>query len=308
MSTYVVGDIHGCYKSWIALKSKIEKQDPEAVFILVGDIVDRGPDTVKMLDWAMENITADGKYQMIIGNHEFEKLDILTEFFECRPLDENTSYSQEALYDLRQDTYDFKDKMIAHKVSVSKLYDIYCFFLSLPYYKEFDITMEKKLQHYIVVHGGLPLPCINKDETFRKRSILLNVKEEERAFQNYLHREDIVWSRVLTGNPNLKRTIVVHGHTPTISAMETTIGAIPAKICFKSHDINVDCGEVYRNTTRNMGNLAAIRLEDLKEFYVHSHGIGMNTELGKTDSLFNFPNMEKNKKEKQIMLEKYTGK
>ena len=308
MSTYVVGDIHGCYKSWIALKRKIEKQDPDAVFILVGDIVDRGPDTMKMLDWALDNITPDGKYQMIIGNHEFEKLDILSEFFEQNHSVEDTSYSQEVMFDLRQDTYDFKEKMMANKVSVKKLYDIYRFFLSLPYYKEFDITMEKKQQHFIVVHGGLPLPCINKDETFRKRSILLNTKEDVRAFQTSLHREDIVWSRVLIGNPNLKKTIVVHGHTPTISTMEIAVGAIPAKITFKPHDINVDCGEVYRNTTRNMGNLAAIRLEDLREFYVHTNGIGMNTELGKTDQMFNFPNIEKNKKEKQIMLEKYTGK
>lgn len=308
MATYVVGDIHGCYKSWITLKNRIEKNDPDAVFILVGDIIDRGPEVMKMLNWAMDNITEDGKYQMIIGNHEFEKLDILLEYFDTERNLENDTFDPESYYDLKHDQYDFKDCMIANKVSVKRLYEIYEFFRDLPYYKEFDIQMEKKIQHFIVVHGGLPLPCINKDETFRKRSIALNVKDDNKAFENYLHREDIVWMRQIVGNPNLKKTIVVHGHTPTISSILMGAGCVPARIAYKTHDINVDCGEVFRNTTHNMGNLGAIRLEDLKEFYTHTNGIGLNTELAKTDLLFNFPLIDKNRKEKAKMLEKFTDK
>ena len=70
MGTYVVGDIHGCFGSWIKLKNKIEKQDSVARFILIGDIVDRGPEVCKMITWARKHITTDGKYQMILGNHE----------------------------------------------------------------------------------------------------------------------------------------------------------------------------------------------------------------------------------------------
>ena len=39
MATYVVGDIHGCYDEWIALKDRIEGRDKQAKFILVGDIM-----------------------------------------------------------------------------------------------------------------------------------------------------------------------------------------------------------------------------------------------------------------------------
>ena len=35
MATYVVGDIHGCFREWISLKSKIEALDQRAEFILV---------------------------------------------------------------------------------------------------------------------------------------------------------------------------------------------------------------------------------------------------------------------------------
>ena len=61
MATYGVGDIHGCYSKWIKLKEKIEAQDKDARFILVGDILDRGSETVQMLLWCLENITPNSE-------------------------------------------------------------------------------------------------------------------------------------------------------------------------------------------------------------------------------------------------------
>jgi len=37
---------------------------------LVGDIVSRGTEDAQMLAWAYENVTLDGKYQMVLGNHD----------------------------------------------------------------------------------------------------------------------------------------------------------------------------------------------------------------------------------------------
>ena len=62
---YVIGDIHGCYQDMIALLNKIESQDQDAQIIFVGDFIDRGPDVDKVLDWSLENITLDGKYEEI---------------------------------------------------------------------------------------------------------------------------------------------------------------------------------------------------------------------------------------------------
>ena len=67
---YVIGDIHGCYQDMIALLNKIESQDQDAQIIFVGDFIDRGPDVDKVLDWCLENITLDGKYKAVRGNHE----------------------------------------------------------------------------------------------------------------------------------------------------------------------------------------------------------------------------------------------
>lgn len=74
MGTYVVGDLHAHYDVWIDFKEKIERLDEEASFILVGDILDRGPQEKELLAWCRLNIFSGGKYQMVMGNHEYERI------------------------------------------------------------------------------------------------------------------------------------------------------------------------------------------------------------------------------------------
>lgn len=78
MGTYVVGDLHGCYDEWMEFKDKIEAMDNEAEFILVGDIIDRGPKEKQLLSWCKRNIRKGGKYQMVMGNHEYDNRDSYT--------------------------------------------------------------------------------------------------------------------------------------------------------------------------------------------------------------------------------------
>ena len=59
------------------------------------------------------------------------------------------------------------------------------------------------------------------------------------------------------------KTILVHGHTPTVD------GYSKGRIEFGKKYINVDCGCVYRKQGFKEANLAAIRLEDLEEFYLY---------------------------------------
>jgi len=273
----VVGDIHGCYSSWIKLKDKIEKQDSEAKFILVGDIVDRGPEVCKMIAWAMQNITLDGKFQMILGNHEDMKIKWWNDYkYQVKELlaEKEKRYGDKIKLtvdyrDFNRDAYGFADEMNNAGYGDDEVEEIINFFRSLPYYKELKVDMGKRKQHYIIVHGGISSECINKDETFRKRSI----KEYGTETQTHTARsnkENILWERRYIGRSYLNRTIIIHGHTPTISRECELYTAVPGKIFFTANDINIDCGEVFRSLGYKAGNLAAIRLEDLEEFYVHN--------------------------------------
>jgi len=70
MATYAIGDVHACFDQFITLKNRIEAKDPEATFILMGDAIGKGPQDLEMLEWLKAHITPSGKYQMILGNHD----------------------------------------------------------------------------------------------------------------------------------------------------------------------------------------------------------------------------------------------
>lgn len=263
MGTYVVGDIHGCYDAWMDLKNKIEEQDEKAVFILVGDIVDRGVQVMEMIDWAMENITEDGKYQMIYGNHELEKLEWFAEYSGLMyPEEDYTVYSP--------DNYNFQSTLEEHNVTHDRLKQIIAFFAGLPVYKELYIDTGKKRgkQHYVIVHAYLPPECINKDESVKKSSLTYsdNCTDLKKMTDVEEKCVEVVWKRNYYGYNRLKSTIVLHGHTPTLSTGLYAIRAEKGKICYQKNDINLDCGLVFGEPC---SNLAAIRLEDLQEFYLY---------------------------------------
>ena len=49
---YVISDIHGCYKEYQKLLEKIYFSDTDVLY-LMGDMVDRGPEPVKVLQDVM---------------------------------------------------------------------------------------------------------------------------------------------------------------------------------------------------------------------------------------------------------------
>ena len=63
---YAMSDLHGCYDKYIKMLEKINFGDDDTLYIL-GDIVDRGPDGIKILQDVMKrkNVVA------LRGNHDF---------------------------------------------------------------------------------------------------------------------------------------------------------------------------------------------------------------------------------------------
>lgn len=76
---YVIGDVHGCYDELMNLLNRIDADDSDAKFCFLGDFPDRGPKIRETLDWMLANITEDGKYQSIRGNHEQNIIDWATD-------------------------------------------------------------------------------------------------------------------------------------------------------------------------------------------------------------------------------------
>lgn len=67
---FAIGDIHGCFNSMKELiENKIQlRKDDELIFL--GDYIDRGPDSKKVLDYIIELQNNDYDIVTLLGNHE----------------------------------------------------------------------------------------------------------------------------------------------------------------------------------------------------------------------------------------------
>ena len=80
--TFAIGDIHGCFDKLLALLGvcDIVAGGGRARFVLVGDYVDRGPDTRKVLEFLIARQQREGDGLICLrGNHEAMLLDAARE-------------------------------------------------------------------------------------------------------------------------------------------------------------------------------------------------------------------------------------
>lgn len=250
MCTYAVGDIHGCFDEWQKIKNYIELKDKDAKFILVGDIIDRGPKTFEMLNWAMNNITEDGKYQMVLGNHEHMKID----WWER---EKHYNKSIKSLSKVRTDRYNFLIEAIINNITYAQMDNIIEWFKQLPVYKDINIQG----QRFIIVHAHMPFLAVESDGITIKNNL-----DDDTISR-------IVWDRNADPVRSVKDAIIVNGHNPSIFRE-----CFPfrwknyeyGKVIVNGNRINIDCGLVYKGAKefKGIADLAVLKLEDLSVTYL----------------------------------------
>lgn len=73
MSTYVIGDLQGCYDELIELLDEIEYDPKQDHLWFVGDLVNRGPKSLECLRF-VKQLSDQGKADTVLGNHDFHLL------------------------------------------------------------------------------------------------------------------------------------------------------------------------------------------------------------------------------------------
>lgn len=85
MSTYCIGDIHGCFAEFLKFLKKIAFNPKEDHLLLTGDLIGRGPNSVETLEYIM---TLSHKYQCIhavLGNHDLNFIAVAYGIAKNRP-------------------------------------------------------------------------------------------------------------------------------------------------------------------------------------------------------------------------------
>jgi serine/threonine protein phosphatase 1 len=79
MNTFVIGDVHGRREQLAALLELIPRQPGEDRLVLLGDLIDRGPDAPGVVSDVLELCQTDPLALCLLGNHEQMLLNFLDE-------------------------------------------------------------------------------------------------------------------------------------------------------------------------------------------------------------------------------------
>ncbi len=110
---FAIGDIHGCHQKLVTLLRRLPFDRQTDTLVFLGDYINRGPETDKVLDTLIELHETCANAVFLMGNHEYALLDY--------------SYSgdPEALRVLR--VMGIEATMESYKASLRRLPDLVCF-------------------------------------------------------------------------------------------------------------------------------------------------------------------------------------
>ncbi len=229
MKRYAISDIHGCYQTFIDLLAQLNLTKEDELYLL-GDLIDRGPNSKAVMDHVMQMQEDGYKVTVLMGNHEFMFL---------QAIDETIPYC----WDWRRyqlwiknggitTMMNFGYNRIDDLKNLDKKYDTFVR----------NLTTHVELDNCILVHAGF------------------NFKEED----IYKDKNSMYWIRHYYADidpAKINNKTIVHGHSAR------RFDTLEAEIADKKYPaINIDCGCVY-HIKSGIGYLCALDLDTFKPIF-----------------------------------------
>lgn len=187
---YAVGDVHGCLKELLALEALIAADasafEGETWLVMLGDYVDRGPDSAGVLDRLCARPPEGMRRISLAGNHEVMMLAFLAD---PHP---NSDWLR----------FGGTETLQSYGIDIDRL-------LRLPRNGRIAMLSSFVPTEHIEFLQGLPIMLTVPGAVFAHAGIRPGVPLEAQA------EEDLLWIRepFLTGPAGIEQR-VVHGHTP----------------------------------------------------------------------------------------------
>lgn len=244
--TYVTADIHGNLRRFESVMNQIDLQ-PEDVLYILGDVIDRFPDGIKILRRIMKMPNA----VMLLGNHEYMMLDAVGVPADSGMKRKENIWEKSLWFgNSGLATYEYL-KHIRKDIRA----EIFEYLLACPINLEIEVNGQK----YRLMHGAPATPY------FENLRYDISVAQES------------VWGRWAERDADLEGCIGIFGHTPTECYQDCN----PLRIWYSPNGqkIGIDCGSGYPEAAQRtpddpaIGRLACLRLDDMKEFYSEEDGV-----------------------------------
>ena len=261
MSTYVIGDVHGCYDELQMLIKKIKFNKNKDSLIFLGDLVNRGRDSLKVLNFCINNRDS---VTTVLGNHDLYLLRLMVNGSKHLSMNQVLNDNKKVIFF----NWLIKKPLILKKIIKNRTYFIvhagilpeWSLKEAMKYAKEIGMQLRKDPKHTLnAMWGNKPSKwkiSMNEDEFLR---FVINCFTRMR----FCHYNGSVnfQNKQLEQNDNyfpwfIKRELpdnhkIIFGHWAAIRG--------------KTHKTNIlglDTGCVWG------GKLTALRLEDEKYFRV----------------------------------------
>ena len=228
---YVMSDIHGCLEKYRSMLEVIELAPEDTLYVL-GDVIDRGPDGVGIL----QDMMGRANVIPILGNHEFTAAICLPWLLE--------SVTDRSLEALEETQIAALSEWIANgggvtlralqALSQEEREDI------LEYLREMELYAQVTAggRTFVLTHSGL--------DHF----------STEKELKDY-GLEDFLFCRPHLDSAYYPDKLLIFGHTPTWTLSGEN------RILRRDTWLDIDCGCVFKG-----GRLGCLCLDTLEEFYV----------------------------------------
>ena len=234
MATYVISDLHSHLN---ILKRFVSDIDPQDKVICIGDVIDKGPDGIRVLEYIRES----SQITMTLGNHEVMMLDFLLA---------QSKYRSSGILDryfLKKD-YEAKGRLWQGWNSGKATYDDF-------------MTLSDK-RRAVITEYLMSLPLLLNEEVNGRKFVLVHAFPYNYQGKNVYYKEcpdqvaEYVWNR----EPyfHIDGRIVVTGHT----IVQYHYGNDKVETDGQWYDI--DMGLAMNSA---VSKLAALRLDDLSVTY-----------------------------------------
>jgi len=195
-AVYAIGDVHGCFAELRRLHERIIEDaasfDGNKLIVCLGDYIDRGPDSAKVIDFLRQPLPAGFQRICIAGNHEAMMLDYCdaqsTTWLDNGGLDMLVSYGISAHRFLASSRRERMDLLRAH-------------------------VPEEHIDWMHMLPSMVCLPGVCFVHAGLRPNVPLAAQSER----------DLLWIRPRDGvTAGMPETLVVHGHTPAADPVVTT--------------------------------------------------------------------------------------